>query len=181
MLVDMIARNWWSLVLRGVCAIVFGVVAWIWPGVTLGALVLLWGCYAFVDGVLAFVGAFSGKTETPWWALMLIGIVSMGAAVVAFVYPGLTAVGLLYVIAFWAIATGVLAIVAAIQLRRAIEGEFWLGLAGALSILYGAFLMARPGIGALAVVWMIGTYAVVFGVVLVALGLRVKSVAALGA
>jgi len=128
--------------------------------------------------VLAFVGAFSGKTETPWWALMLIGIVSMGAAVVAFVYPGLTAVGLLYVIAFWAIATGVLAIVAAIQLRRAIEGEFWLGLAGALSILYGAFLMARPGIGALAVVWMIGTYAVVFGVVLVALGLRVKSVAA---
>lgn len=181
MLVDMIARNWWSLVLRGVCAIVFGVVAWIWPGVTLGALVLLWGCYAFIDGVLAFVGAFSGKTETPWWALMLIGIVSMGAAVVAFVYPGLTAVGLLYVIAFWAIATGVLAIIAAIQLRRAIEGEFWLGLAGALSILYGAFLMARPGIGALAVVWMIGTYAVVFGVVLVALGLRVKSVAALGA
>ena len=178
---EMIARNWWSIVLRGVAAILFGLMAWIWPGVTLGALVLLWGCYALADGVLAIVGAFSRTSETPWWALALIGIISIGAGVVAFVYPGLTAVGLLYVMAFWAIATGVVEIVAAIELRREIEGEFWLGLAGAISILFGGLLIARPGIGALAVVWMIGTYAVLFGVALVALCLRLKMVGPQGA
>jgi uncharacterized membrane protein HdeD (DUF308 family) len=170
----MIAGNWWLIVLRGVCAILFGLAAWIWPGVTLGALVMLWGAYAFADGVLAFASAFSGSTGTPWWALVLIGIVSIGAAVAAFVYPGLTAVGLLYVMAFWAIASGAFAIAAAIELRRVIEGEFWLGLGGVVSILFGMFLIARPGVGALAVVWAIGTYAVLFGVILVALGLRVK-------
>jgi uncharacterized membrane protein HdeD (DUF308 family) len=174
MLLQMIAQNWWSIMLRGVCAILFGVLAWIWPGVTLGALVLLWGCYAFADGVLAFAGAFSGAAQRPWWVLAIVGIVSIGAAVAAFLYPGLTAVGLLYVIALWAIATGVLQIVAAIELRRAIDGEFWLMLAGAVSILFGVLLIARPAMGAIAVAWMIGTYAVAFGVLLVTLGLRLR-------
>jgi uncharacterized membrane protein HdeD (DUF308 family) len=174
MLLERIGRNWWLLVLRGVVAILFGLVAWVWPGLTLTALVLLWGFYALADGVLALVGAFSGTSDTPWWVLALIGIVSIGAAVVAFVFPGLTAVGLLYVIAFWSLITGVSAIVAAIELRREIDGEFWLGLAGAFSILFGAILIARPGIGALAMMWMIGTYAVVFGVMLIALGFRVR-------
>jgi uncharacterized membrane protein HdeD (DUF308 family) len=178
MLLDMLARNWWAVVLRGVVAILFGMMAWIWPGVTLGALVFLWGCYAFADGVLALISAFSGASRTPWWALGLIGIVSIGAAMVAFVYPGLTAVGLLYVIALWAIVTGVLAVAAAFDLRREIEGEFWLGLAGIVSMMFGAFLIARPGIGGLAVVWMIGSYAVVFGVMLVALGLRARRLVA---
>jgi uncharacterized membrane protein HdeD (DUF308 family) len=181
MLIEMMARNWWAIVLRGVVAILFGLMAWLWPGVTLGALVLLWGCYAFADGVLAFAGAFSDANRTPWWALVLIGIVGVGAALFAFVYPGLTAVGLLYLIAFWAMVTGLFAIVAAIELRQEIEGEFWLGLAGALSVLFGAFLIARPGVGALAVVWMIGTYAVVSGVMLVALGLRVRRAVTPGA
>jgi uncharacterized membrane protein HdeD (DUF308 family) len=175
MLLEMMAQNWWSIVMRGVVAILFGLMAWIWPGVTLGALVLLWGCYAFADGVLALTGAFSDTARSSWWALAIIGIVSIGAALVAFVYPGLTAVGLLYLIAFWAMVTGVLAIVAAIELRREIENEFWLGLAGALSVLFGALLIARPGVGALALLWMIGTYAVASGVMLVALGLRVRS------
>jgi len=174
MLLQLIARRWWSIVLRGVCAILFGLMAWFWPGATLGALVFLWGCYAFADGVLALAGAFSGVSETPWWALVLGGLVSLGAAAAAFFYPGLTAVTLLYLIAFWAIGTGALEIVAAIQLRRVIDGEFWLGLAGAVSILFGAILIVRPGAGALAVAWMIGTYAVGFGVLLVVLGLRVK-------
>jgi uncharacterized membrane protein HdeD (DUF308 family) len=175
MLLHIASRNWWSIVLRGVCAILFGLLAWFWPGVTLTALVLLWGGYALADGVLAFAGAFSGQTATPWWALVFTGIVSLAAAAFAFLFPGLTAVGLLYLIGFWAIFTGALEIVAAIQLRREIEGEFWLGFAGFASVLFGVLLIARPGIGALAVMWMIGTYAIAFGVLLVAHGLHVKS------
>ncbi len=175
MLQQLMARSWWTTVLRGVFAILFGLMAWFWPGVTLGALVLLWGCYAFADGVLAFAAVFSGTTGRPWWALVLSGVVGIGAALFAFILPGLTAVGLLYVIAFWAILEGALAIVAAFELRREIENEFWLGLAGIVSILFGVILISRPGIGALAVVWMIGTYAIVFGVMLIGLGLRVRS------
>jgi uncharacterized membrane protein HdeD (DUF308 family) len=174
-MLSVIARNWWLIVLRGVCAIVFGLLAWIWPGVTLATLVLLWGAYAFVDGILALAAAFSGRADAPWWALTLEGIVGILAAVAAFLYPGITAIILLYVIAIWAIVTGVIEIVAAIQLRKEIEGELWLGLAGLGSILFGVVLIARPGLGALAVVWMIGLYAVLFGVLLVALGFRVKA------
>ena len=177
MLLQMMARNWWTTVLRGVCAILFGLLALAWPGVTLAALVLVWGAYAFADGVLAFATAFSDTAERPWWALVLTGLVSIGAALFAFFYPGLTAVGLLFVIAFWAIASGALAIVSAIELRRHIEGEVWLGLAGVVSVLFGMLLIARPAIGALAVVWMIGAYAIVSGVLLIALGMEVKRMA----
>jgi uncharacterized membrane protein HdeD (DUF308 family) len=175
MLLHTMSRNWWSIVLRGVCAILFGLLAWLWPGVTLKVLVLFWAGYALADGILAFAGAFSGTTGTPWWALVIAGIVSLAAAAIAVLFPGLTAIGLLYLIGFWAIVTGVLAIVSAIQLRREIAGEFWLGLAGFASILFGALLIMRPGVGALAVMWMIGTYAIAFGVILVAHGLHVRS------
>jgi uncharacterized membrane protein HdeD (DUF308 family) len=175
MLLHIMSRNWWSIVLRGVCAILFGAMAWVWPGITLSVLVLLWAGYTFADGILAIAGAFSGSSTTPWWALLVIGLVSLFAAAFAFLFPGLTAVGLLYLIGFWAIVTGALEVVTAIQLRREIEGEFWLGLAGFASILFGAFLIMRPGLGALAVMWMIGTYAVAFGVLLVAHGLHVRS------
>jgi len=173
-----IARNWWMLVLRGACAILFGVLAFTWPGVTLGALVLLWGVYAFADGILAFAAAFSGAAGTPWWVLILEGLVSIAAAAAAVLYPGITAIVLLYVIAAWAIVTGVFEIAAAIQLRKEIEGEIWLGLAGLASIFFGLALFARPGAGALAVVWIIGAYAIVFGALLVALGFRVKALKA---
>lgn len=175
MLLHTMSRNWWSIVLRGVCAILFGLLAWFWPGVTLNVLVLLWAGYTFADGVLALAGAFSGASTTPWWALLIIGLVSLFAAAFAILFPGLTAVGLLYLIGFWAIVTGVLEMVTAIQLRREIEGEIWLGLAGFASILFGALLIMRPGVGALAVMWMIGTYAVALGVLLVAHGLHVRS------
>ena len=94
----------------------------------------------------------------------------------AFFYPGLTAIGLLYLIAIWAIATGIFELAAAIRLRKEIEGEFWLGLAGLASIVFGLMLVVQPGVGALAVVWIIGSYAILFGVLLVALGLRLKGV-----
>jgi uncharacterized membrane protein HdeD (DUF308 family) len=171
----LIAGNWWLIVLRGVCAILFGLLAWAWPGVTLKALILLWGAYAFADGILAFVAAMSGSTGAPRWVLILEAIVSLAAAAAAIFFPGVTAVVLLYVIALWAIVTGVLEIAAAIQLRKEIENELWLGLAGLASVLFGFLLIARPGLGAVAVVWMIGLYAIMFGAILVALGFRVKA------
>ena len=174
-MLGMMARNWWMIVLRGVFAIAFGVLAWTWPGITLGVLVLMWGAYAFADGVLALSAAVSGASGKPWWMLTLEGLVGIGAAAVAFFYPGITALVLLYMIAAWAIVTGIFEIVAAIQLRKEIEGEFWLALAGVASLVFGAILIARPAVGALAVTWMIGLYAVAFGALLIAVGFRVKS------
>jgi|SRR6187431_2604330 uncharacterized membrane protein HdeD (DUF308 family) len=174
-MLQFISRNWWMLVLRGVCAILFGVLAFTWPGVTLGALILLWGAYAFADGVLALAAAFSGAASAPWWVLIVEGLVGIAAAVAAFFAPGITAILLLYLIAAWAVVKGVFQIVAAIQLRKEIEGEFWLGLAGLASLLFGLALFAQPGVGALAVVWIIGAYAMAFGALLVALGFRVRS------
>jgi uncharacterized membrane protein HdeD (DUF308 family) len=170
----LMARNWWMVVLRGIAAILFGVLAWTWPGVTLVVLVMLWGAYAFVDGLLALVSAFSGASGRPWWVLALEGVVGLGAAAVTWLYPGVSAIVLLWVIAAWAIVTGVVEIVAAIRLRKEIQGELWLGLAGVASVVFGGLLIARPGAGALAVIWIIGGYAIVFGVLLVALGFRLK-------
>ena len=140
---------------------------------------MLWAIYAFVDGVLAFVAALSGSSGTPWWILVLESLVGVGAAAAAFFSPGMTAIVLLFFIAARAIVAGILEIAAAIQLRKEIEGELWLGLAGAGSVLFGLVLMARPGVGALAVVWMIGLYAILFGGLLVALGFRVRTLAGL--
>lgn len=171
----LVGTNWWLIVLRGICAIVFGVFAWTHPGATLGALILLFGAYAFVDGILSFASAISGSSDTPWWALLLEGLVSFGAAAAALFFPGISAVVLLWIIAAWAIVTGALEIVAAIQLRKVIEGEVWLGLAGLGSVLFGLLLMVRPAVGALAVMWLIGLYAVFFGILLVALGFRMRT------
>lgn len=174
-MLSVIAKNWWLIVLRGVCAILFGLLAWTRPGITLGALIVLFAIYAFVDGVLAFVAAISGASGRPWWMLVLEGLVGITAAAAAFLAPGITAIVLLLFIAARAIVGGILQIAAAIQLRKEIEGELWLVLAGAASVLFGLVLVARPGAGALAVIWMIGLYAILFGGLLVALGFRVRT------
>lgn len=177
MAVDMesLARNWWAVALRGAAAIIFGILTLILPGVTLAVLVLLFGGYALVDGVFNVIAAVRARGgDRPWWVLVLEGIVSIGAGIVTFVLPGLTAVVLLYVIAAWAIITGVLEIVAAIRLRKRITGEWWLGLSGALSIVFGVLLMIAPAAGALALVLWIGGYAVVFGALLIALAFRLR-------
>jgi uncharacterized membrane protein HdeD (DUF308 family) len=174
-----LTRNWWAVALRGVAAIVFGLLTFIMPGITLAALVLLFGAYAIVDGVLNLVAVARGRAgalDRPRWVLVLEGVVSIGAGLVAFVWPGLTAVALVYVIAAWAIITGVLEIVAAVRLRHHITNEWWLGLSGALSIVFGVLLMAAPGVGALALVFWIGAYAIVFGALLVGLAFRLRSV-----
>ena len=172
---DSLARNWWALALRGVAAIIFGVLALVWPGVTLAALILLFGSYAIVEGVFNVIAAVRGRGEDqPWWALLLEGLVSIAAGIVTFALPGLTALALLYVIAAWAVVTGVFAIVAAIRLRRRMTGELWLALSGVLSIVFGVLTMLAPRAGALAVVLWIGAYAVVLGALLLGLSLRLR-------
>jgi len=133
-----LATHWSSLAIRGVCALLFGIVAFMMPGLTLTTLVLIWGIYALIDGGLALVAGFKAKI----WSLVFLGLVGVLAGIGAFIYPGMTALVLLYFIAVWAIVTGVLAIVTAIRLRKEITGEWALGLAGLLSLLFGAMLIA---------------------------------------
>jgi uncharacterized membrane protein HdeD (DUF308 family) len=181
MLVELLARHWWVLLVRGLAAIGFGILAFVWPGVTLASLVIVFGAYALEDGVFAIVGAIRGGGRQPWWLLVLEGLVGIGIGVLTLVAPGVTALALLFYIAIWAIATGVLQIAAAIALREEIEGEWLLGLGGLASVLFGALLVARPGAGALAVLWLIGAWALVFGVLLVILSFRVRGLRSVAA
>jgi len=171
-----LAANWWAIALRGVAGILFGVLTFVVPGLTLAALVLLFGSYAIVDGVLNIVAALRRRRagEPPWWALLLEGVVSVAAGVVTFAWPGLTTVVLLYVIAGWAIITGAFEMAAAVRLRQRVEGEGWLVFSGILSIALGVLLMAAPATGALALVLWIGAYAMVFGTLLVVLAFRLR-------
>jgi uncharacterized membrane protein HdeD (DUF308 family) len=171
-----LARFWWALVLRGAVAVLFGLIAFFSPGVTLVALVILFGAYALVDGIAGVILGIKefGERER-WWGTLLSGIVGIGAGIVTFLLPGLTALALLTLIAVWAIMRGILDIVAAIRLRHAIEGEWLLALAGVLSVAFGLLLIVRPLAGALAVVWWIGAYAIVIGAVLLLLGFRARS------
>jgi uncharacterized membrane protein HdeD (DUF308 family) len=175
-LLHALADSWWLLLLRGVAAIAFGILAFIWPGLTLLTLALLWGAYALVDGILALGAAIFGKAShmAPRWWLALVGIVSLLAGVLAFVWPVLTAEILLLFIASWAIVTGILQIWGAIQLRKEIEGEWLLILSGLLAIAFGVILIVQPGAGALAVVWMIGLFAILVGCDYIALSLQLR-------
>ncbi|WP_406696353.1 HdeD family acid-resistance protein [Singulisphaera sp. Ch08] len=164
------------MVLRGILAVLFGIMCFAWPGITLAALVLLYGVYALVDGVFALVSALVGRPRTePWWVLTIEGLVGIAVGIATFAWPGITALVLLFLIAAWAIFTGVLQIVAAIRLRREIQGEWLLGLSGLLSVLFGVALVIRPGAGALAVIWLIGAYSIAFGGLGIALGFRLRS------
>ena len=175
--VDMksLAENWWAIALRGVAAIILGVLTFVLPGLSLIALILMFGAYAIVEGILNVVAAVRRRpVEGSRWLLLLEGLVSIAAGIVTFALPGLTALVLLYLIAAWAIVTGVLEIIAAVRVRKQIAGEFWLILSGVLSVVFGAFLMIAPGAGALALVLWIGAYAVVFGALLLGLAFRLR-------
>jgi uncharacterized membrane protein HdeD (DUF308 family) len=169
------ARNWWVLLIRGILAIAFGVLAFLWPGLTLEVLVLLFGAYALLDGVAAIIIGLTGRgvQDNRLW-LMLGGVFGVLIGVLTFVWPGVTLLALLYFIAAWAIVTGVFSIVAAVQLRKEIENEWLLGIAGALSILAGLYMAAFPGAGAIALLWLIAAYAIIFGVLLIGLALRLR-------
>jgi len=171
-----LARNWWALALRGLAAIVFGLLAFILPGITLTALILLLGAYMLVDGVFAIVAAVrADRHDERWWLLLAEGVLGVLAGIVAFLWPGLTALALLYLVAAWAIVTGILQIVGAIRLRREIEGEWALILGGGLSVNFGVLLAVLPGPGILALLWLIGAYALVSGVLLIILAFRVRN------
>jgi uncharacterized membrane protein HdeD (DUF308 family) len=174
-MVMVFTHNWWVLALRGIAAIIFGLLAFVWPGISLVALVFLFGAYALVDGAFAIVaGIRAPRDYKRWWVLLIEGILSVIAGVLAFAVPGITALFLLGLIAGWAILTGVIEIVAAIQMRKYITGEWLMILSGIASILFGGLLLWNPGVGALAVVWIIGAYAIVFGVLLLGLGFRLR-------
>jgi uncharacterized membrane protein HdeD (DUF308 family) len=172
-----LGRNWWALALRGVAAILLGILAFAWPGITLFVLVLFFGAYMLVDGIFAIVAAVrAAGEEDRWWLLLIEGILGVLAGLVAFFWPGLTALALLYFIAAWAIVTGIMEIVAAVRLRQEIEGEWALGLSGLLSVIFGVLLVVLPApAGLLSLVWVIGAYAVATGVLLLILAFRVRS------
>lgn len=175
-MVDVLARNWWLVALRGVAALLFGLLTLFNPAVTLAALVLLFGAYALVDGVFTIVSALANRHgESHWVALLVGGVLSVALGVLTFLMPGVTAVVLLYCVAAWAIVTGGAQIAAAIRLRKVITGEWLLALAGVLSVAFGLVLVVFPGAGALAVALWIGAYAIVLGIVLIAFAFRLRS------
>jgi uncharacterized membrane protein HdeD (DUF308 family) len=171
-----LTRTWWILAVRGVAAVIFGLLALIWPQITLLALVLVFGAYALVDGVFALVAAVRGRQLAGGrGGLLLEGLLGVGAGIVALVWPDITALALLWVIAFWAVLTGVLEIVTAVRLRRVLANEWLLAVAGFLSIVFGVILMIWPRSGAVGLVWLIGIYAIAFGIMLLGLALRLRS------
>lgn len=181
-LLQALADNWWLLLLRGIAGVLFGVLAFIWPGLTILSLTLLWGAYALVDGGAALWaaitgggGRFSGGSRV--W-LLAVGVLGIAAGIIAFVWPLATAEILVLLIGAWAVAIGIMQLWGAIQLRKEIDGEWLLILSGAVSILFGLILMFQPLAGALAVVWMIGTFAIAFGIVHIMLAFRLRGLRA---
>lgn len=174
-LADLLARNWWVLALRGLAGVLFGILAFVWPGITLFVLVYLFGAFVLINGVCSLVLAWYAPRGYPrFGALILGGILSIVAGLIAFFLPGITALGLLIMIAAWAIVIGVIEIFAAVQLRKVIRNEWLLILAGLASVGFGVVLLLYPTAGALVLVWWIGAYALVFGILLMILAFRLR-------
>ncbi len=171
LLIGAVARNWWLILVRGLAAIAFGILCFVWPAISLLALVLLYGAYAIVDGISAIIWG----AQSRWWSMVAVGVVSVVAGLIAFFWPGLTALALLYLIAAWAIVRGVSEIAAAVRLRQQIRNEWMLVVGGIISIFFGLLVAFYPGAGALSMVWLIGAFAIVFGIFAVALALRLRS------
>ena len=172
---DLLTHNWWLLALRGLAAIAFGIVAFIWPGITLLTLVFLFGAFAVLNGVLAFIAASRAPKGYPrFGSLILEGIFSLAVGAIAFTVPGITTLTLLILIASWAIVSGIFEIIAAIRLRRIIQREWLLVLAGLASIAFGVIVILQPAVGVLALVWWIGAFTFAFGLLLVALAFRLR-------
>ncbi|MBV9491137.1 MAG: HdeD family acid-resistance protein [Verrucomicrobia bacterium] len=174
-MVHLLARHWWALALRGLLAVLFGILTLVSPGLTLFYLVLLFGAYAILEGIFNIISAI--RAPGHHWPLIVEGIIGIIAGVLTFMWPGITAVVLLYLIAFWAIFTGVLEITAGIRLRQHVTNEWMLILMGITSVLFGALILISPGTGALAIALWIGVYALIFGVILIVLAFRLRPLA----
>ncbi len=172
---DLLSRSWWMLALRGVLALAFGILALIWPGLTLAALVALFAAYVLISGVVSILGAVKNrKADREWWLILILGLVSVAAGVLSIMQPALTALVLVLVMGANALVTGVLDIAVAIRLRKTIEGEWLLIAAGIASIIFGILVFLFPGAGALALVWLISAYAIATGILLLGLAFRAR-------
>jgi uncharacterized membrane protein HdeD (DUF308 family) len=170
-----LSRNWWMLALRGVLAILFGIMVIAWPAIALQSLVLLFGAYVLVDGVFAIISAFQHRNQSHWWVTLLEGIVGVIAGIITFILPGITALSLLVMIGVWAAVTGILQIVTAFRIRASIDNEWALGLAGLASLLFGLFVLFFPGAGAMAILGLIAGYSIVFGILMLVVAFRLRS------
>lgn len=174
LMIAVLAKNWWAIGIRGVLGILFGLIALFLPGATMLSLVLVFAAYAFVDGVVGIVSAVrAARQHERWGFLVLEGLVNIAAAAVAVLWPGITVVAFVFLVAFWAIFTGILELAAAFRLQF-IDGRGWLIFGGIISVLYGALLIAAPMIGAVVLTWWLGAYALIFGVALVVLAFRLR-------
>lgn len=174
----LLSKYWWLLVLRGVLAVIFGIAAFVLPGVTIAVLVLCFGVFSFVDGIFSLSGAWSTRRDhAGWWLTLLQGIAGIAIGVLTYLNPALTAAVLLIYIVAWSFVTGILQVAAGIALRREIKGELWVILSGVFSILFAAFILWRPGAGALALIWAIGSWAIIWGVLLAIAGFRLRGAA----
>ncbi|MFI2812167.1 MULTISPECIES: HdeD family acid-resistance protein [Microbulbifer] len=170
-----LTENWWVLLLRGVCAVLFGILAFIWPGLSLLTLVILFGAFVFADGFLALVAAVLGRHEsTPLWWLIIAGLVSVAAGIATFIYPQVTGLVLMIFIGSWALVRGVFEVIGAIRLRQEIQQEWLLIASGLLSVIFGIAVLVSPGAGALALLWVIAGYAIAFGLLEIWLALRLR-------
>jgi uncharacterized membrane protein HdeD (DUF308 family) len=176
-MLDLLGRNWWAIALRGVIAIAFGVLAFAQPQLTLRVLVTLVAIYLLADGLSLLISYVRGDPEArrAGWSVAVMGIVGIVAGVAAFVWPNITALTLLVVVAFWAILTGIFQVIAAIRLRREIQGELLMAIGGILSIAFGVYLLVNPSDGLLSLVWLVGFWAVVFGVTQILLAIRIRA------
>jgi uncharacterized membrane protein HdeD (DUF308 family) len=174
-MLELLSRYWWVLVIRGVMAMALGVFAFVWPLETIAALVVVFGATALIDGTFAVVASIAGHSLTSyWWVLLLQGLLGIGVGMLTLFNPAITAVALLFYIAVWAIGIGVLQIIAAVRLRHDITGEWWLALGGIAAVAFGVLLIQNPAAGALAVLWLIGSFALVWGVMLMLGGFDVR-------
>jgi uncharacterized membrane protein HdeD (DUF308 family) len=174
--VETFRLNWWLLALRGLIAVLFGALAFIWPNATLITLLFLFGVFALVNGILSLIlAAKTPKGYPKLGSLILGGVLGILAGLLTFVMPGITALGLLILIAAWAIVTGLMEIVAAVRLRKVITNEWLLMLAGIASVAFGVILLFQPAAGALALIWLIAIWAIVFGILLIVLAFRVRN------
>ena len=170
-----LVRNWWSLVVRGLAGVAFGVIAFVWPGITLLALVYLFAAYVLIDGVMSIVGAVrAAEHHERWAALVIEGIAGIAACAVSVLWPGITVLALTIVIGAWAVVAGGFEIAAAIRLRQYIEHEWMLVLAGTASVIFGILVLAVPIVGSLVLALWIGAYAFVFGIFQIATGIRLR-------
>lgn len=169
-----LARNWWAVVIRAVAAIVFGLIALLAPGIALISFIILFSAYMLVDGVFAIVAAVRAMTRHERWGLLIVeGVASLIVGAAAFAWPGLTLAALVYLVAFWALVTGVLELFAAPRLARG-HGQVWMVIGGLASLVFGVLLLIAPLVGAIVLTWWIGAYALVSGISLLVLAFQLR-------